>query len=127
MRKQPDPTVLRWFTTQSPQAVAITTITVAELRFGIEAMHEGKRRTALDAVVTEMLAEDFRDAILPFNAAAGEAYGALGARLRKIGEPTGQNDTMIAAIVSVADATLVTRNVRHFAACGIEVVDPFEG
>lgn len=124
-KRAPNPGVLKWFDAQPPQMQATTSITAAELHFGICSMPQGKRRAELEKTITEMLNEDFRDSVLAFDSGAAEAYGVLAAKLRQDGTPIGQSDTMIAAIVLAHEATLVTRNRRHFANCRIDVVDPF--
>ncbi len=126
IRQRPDRNVLNWFETQEPQVLSTTAITVAELRFGTNSMPAGKRRSLLDSTITTMLEEDFGENILPFDAIAAEAFGILAARLKARGTPVGQNDTMIAAIALVHEATLLTRNDKHFRQCGLGVVNPFE-
>ncbi len=125
IKQVPDQNVLDWLDHQEPQILATTAITVAELRYGTNSMPAGKRQAMLDGAITDMLEEDFRENILAFDTAAAEAFGILAARLRKQGTPVGQNDTMIAAIALVHEATLLTRNNRHFKQCGLDVVNPF--
>ena len=127
IKQSPDKNVLNWFDRQQPQILATTAITVAELRFGTNSLPQGKRRLALDKAITGMLEEDMDGNILAFDTTAAEAFGILAAKLKTRGTPVGQNDTMIAAIALVHEATLVTRNDRHFLNCGIEVVNPFVG
>ena len=125
-RDNPNQDVFEWFDRQEPQALTTTSITVAELWFGLKAMPQGKRQRQLEKSVTEMLDEDLDGNILPFDMAAAEAFGFLAARLKAQGTPVGQNDTMIAAIALSREAILVTRNDKHFINSGIEVVNPFE-
>lgn len=127
MNRAPNPKVLKWFDAQAPQMLATTSITVAELHFGLNSMAAGKRRDELEKAIAETLDEDFQNSILDFDLSAAEAYGVLAARLRRNGTPIGQSDTMIAAIALTHEATLATRNTRHFIHCGIDVVDPFSG
>lgn len=125
IKPAPDSHVLRWFDNQQPQIVATTAITAAELSFGVNALPMGKRKTALRDAITAMLEQDLEGQILPFDTAAAQAFGILAARLKASGTPIGHNDTMIAAITLVHDATLITRNSRHFENCGIEAQNPF--
>ena len=101
-REKPNQDVFEWFDCQEPQALATTSITVAELWFGLNAMPQGKRQRQLEKSVTEMLDEDLDGNILPFDMAAAEAFGFLAARLKAQGTPVGQSDTMIAAIAFFA-------------------------
>jgi toxin FitB len=73
MRGEPHPAVLAWVAAQ-PRALLYTThINQAEILYGIAALPEGRRRTALTAAATAMLAEDFADRILPFEGEGGRA------------------------------------------------------
>ena len=125
MKTQPDEGVLSWFSELSTQAIMITSITVAELRYGVAVLPNGKRRTRLDTLITEMIDEDFESSILDFNRHAGEAYGLLAAELKNKGIGVGQNDVMIASIAVVNEATLATRNEKDFEHCGINIINPF--
>jgi len=125
IKARPSRKVISWFERQSPQPLATTAITAAELWYGLNAMPEGKRRRALQEAVTDMLEKDFGGAILPFDLAAAEAFGFLAARLKALGRPAGHNDTMIAAIALSRDGVLVTRNDRHFRDSGVRIVNPF--
>ena len=87
---------------------------------------EGRRRADLAAAAEGMFAEDFAGRILPFDAAAAIAYAALFAARRQAGRPVATIDLMVAAIAGARGARVVTRNVRDFSGCGIEVIDPWQ-
>lgn len=127
MRPAPAPGVLAWFDRLGTTPLALSVITVAELRYGLACLPGSRRRAALEAALDAMLAEDFADRVLPFGMAAAEAYGELAARHRQAGRTVGQSDLMIAAIALVAGAALATRNVKDFALTGVEILDPWEG
>ena len=126
MKTTPDETVLKWFDRLPPQPVATTAITVAELYYGLASLPKGKRRDGLKKALQMTLTDDLGGLVLPFGEAAAEIYGYLAARLQKTGTPIGQSDTMIAAIILQHGGLLVTRNIRHFKHCKIDVVNPFE-
>jgi predicted nucleic acid-binding protein len=67
LRPQPSSQVLRWLASQEPVAVYITTITLAEVLYGIEVLPAGKRRSRLAAAVDKVFAEEFAGRILPFD------------------------------------------------------------
>ncbi len=125
MKKVPDVGVVAWFAGLEPQPLMITAITVAELRYGVSVLPEGKRRTQLDSAITAMIDEEFDACVLDFGRQAAEAYGILAARFRKEGIGVGQSDMMIAAIALVNEETIATRNERDFEHCGVEIVNPF--
>ena len=125
MKSFPDENVINWFGTLEPQLITITSITIAELRYGISILPHGKRREAIHMAFKEMIAEEFNNAILDFDLSAAEAYGNLAAKTRSSGITVSQSDTMIAAITSTYEATLATRNTKDFSNFGIAVVNPF--
>ena len=127
MRSEPAPRLLDWFAALLDETLALTAVTAAELRYGVLILPDGSRRRQLDRAVTAMLAEDFSGLILPFDAAAAEAYGLLAARYRRLGLRPGQSDTMIAAIALSRGAAVATRNLRDFAESGLVLHDPFAG
>ena len=124
-KPQPSPRVLEWFDGVA-EPLVLTAITVAELRYGIAALPQGKRKEALSAAVSAMLAEDFAGLVLAFDVPSAEAYGELAAHYRRSGVATGQNDVMIAAIALRHDAAIATRNTRDFAPSGVVLHNPFE-
>ncbi|QBF34235.1 type II toxin-antitoxin system VapC family toxin [Thalassococcus sp. S3] len=126
MKPRPSQAVLDWFAAQGTQRLVLSVITVAELRYGVACLPQGRRRRALDEAVTGMLDEDFEGAILPFDLAAAEAYGMMAAQARQAGRTPGQSDLMIAATALVHAASVATRNLRDFDGAGIDLYNPFE-
>ena len=100
--------VLERFDAEDPRDLVVSSITFAELRFGVE---KSRRREASRKALHEAL-----DAInvVPFDADAAETYGAVRAGLETSGRPIGPLDTLIAAHALSLDLTLVTGNVREF-------------
>jgi predicted nucleic acid-binding protein len=70
MRPEPHPKVLAWVAAQPRTLLYTTHINQIEILYGIAALPEGRRRTALAVVAEGMFAEDFAGRILPFGAAA---------------------------------------------------------
>ncbi len=120
----PSPSVLSWFEHLPAQPLATTAITAAELFYGAASLPDGKRKTDISNALEASLLE-FDGLILPFDDRAARFYGQLMAHLRRKGTSIGQSDVMIAAITLVHEGTLVTRNVRHFQPCNINIIDPF--
>ncbi|MBP2310749.1 type II toxin-antitoxin system VapC family toxin [Azospirillum soli] len=126
MRPAPSAEVLRWVAGRPATGLFTTTITQAEILFGLALLPEGRRRGDLLAVAGQMFAEDFAGRILPFDGAAAEAFAPIAAGRRRAGRPTGTFDAQIAAIARVHGATLATRNVVDFLDCGVTVVNPWQ-
>lgn len=89
-------------------AVAISTITLAELYYGVRKSARPAHHEALLVGICAPLA------ILPFDAPAAETYGRVRAVLEKDGTPIGPLDTLIAAHALSQGLTLITRNDREF-------------
>lgn len=124
IKPTPNPSVMAWFKHLSPQPLATTSITAAELSYGAAILPDGKRKQAILEALAASMAE-FKGLILPFDHVAANVYGELMAHLRQKGTPIGQSDAMIAAITARHEGQLITRNIRHFEPCGIDIINPF--
>jgi toxin FitB len=126
MRKSPAETVVQWVNRHAAKRLHVTAITQAEILHGILLLPRGKRRAAIAAAAAAMFEEDFHGRILPFGSDAAAMYAVIAAERRSAGRPISAFDAQIAAIVRANGATLATRNVRDFAGCGIDVVNPWK-
>ncbi len=125
MRREPDAAVMAWMGEQPMAGVFTTTLTQAEIFYGLALLPEGRRRDALMAAAQPMFDVDLAGRVLPFDTDAANAYPDIAAGRRKGGQPISQMDAQIAAIVRSRGARLATRNVADFADCGITVVNPW--
>lgn len=123
LRPEPDPRVLEWLSAHSSD-LAITAITVAELRYGVLRLPAGRRRDDLMAAV-DTLIETAADRTLPFDAEAAEVAGGLRAQREASGRAVSTEDTMIAAICLAGGHALATRNTRDFADTGLLLHNPW--
>ena len=73
-----------------------------------------------------MFAEDFGGRTLSFDSEAARLYAKIASARRAKGKPISPADAQIAAIVRTHNATLATRNIADFEACGIQLVNPWE-
>jgi predicted nucleic acid-binding protein len=125
LRPSPSDRVLRWLAAQQPAAVSITTITQAEVLYGIEILPPGRRRLRLAAAVEKIFAEDFQGRILPFDEDAARVFAKIVADRGAFGRPISQSDAQIAAIARSRRAAVATRNTNDFEHCGIRVINPW--
>src|SRR2546421_6005646 len=110
MRQLPDAKIIAWLDNQPRTSVWTTSVTILEVRLGLQIMAAGKRRALLPETFETVL-EKMGRRIAPFDdAAAVEAADLMAFRQRK-GRPVDLRDTMIAGIVVARHATLATRNV----------------
>ena len=125
MRRTVDPIVVAWLDAQPPESIWTTSITVFEIRFGLEIMVTGRRRRLLEDAFHSMLAEDFEGRVTPFDEAAARAAGRMAAERRRIGRSIEIRDVQIAGIAEARKASIATRNLRHFEGLGPTLVDPW--
>lgn len=126
LRAAPDAQVLAWLEAQPTSALFTTTITRAEILYGVRLLPKGRRRDKLQSVVLAILDEDFSGRTLAFGNSAADGYADIAAERKAKGRPISQSDAMIAAIVRAHGATLATRNTSAFTDCGIDLVDPWQ-
>jgi tRNA(fMet)-specific endonuclease VapC len=106
--KQKPEKVLRHFKNHSIGDIGISSITLAELRFGVEKSQQiQNNRQALEEFILPLEIADFDEK-------AAVRYGAVRAALEKAGTPVGSMDMLIGAHALSLDLTLVTNNVREF-------------
>ena len=122
-KPRPDAQVVAW-TRHSAVALAVPTIAVAEMAYGIEKLAGGRRREALFGALRRLVVE-FADRLLDFNIEAAWAYGRILATARGAGRPMAVPDAAIAAIAHANRCALATRNVKDFVTTGLELVDPW--
>jgi predicted nucleic acid-binding protein len=126
MHDRPDLNVINWLDRQPRTSVWTTSISVFEIRFGLQTMPMGKRQTSLMLVFERLLSDTIQGRIAIFDHAAAEEAAELAAA-RKIKGRSGElRDTLIAGIVLASHATLATRNVRHFEDIAGSVVNPWD-
>jgi predicted nucleic acid-binding protein len=123
-RAMPDARVLAWLDAQSAESLFLTSITLAEMRFGVAVLPEGKRRTKLTALI-DRVAELYAGRILPFEHGSAQPYAELMARSRAAGRALGLPDAYIAAIAAQHGFEVATRDAAAFEAAGVAVINPW--
>ena len=102
------PSVLARFRRERLGSISISSVTAAELAFGVAKSGSARNREALEMFLAPL-------EVLPFDASAIWHYVDLRAALERRGEPIGALDTMIAAHAMASNTILVTNNTREFA------------
>jgi len=125
MRLKPSARVLAWVARQPATELFTTSITEAEIFYGIELLTKGKRREGLLAAAEAVFSEDLAGQIFGFESDAARVFSKIAAHRRTLGRPISHADAQIAAIAQVRGAKLATRNVADFKDCGLDVVDPW--
>jgi predicted nucleic acid-binding protein len=124
MRQVPDDKVITWLNEQPRTSVWTTSVTVLEIRLGLEIMATGRRKSSL-LKTFEIVLEKMSHRIAPFDEDAATQAADLMASRRRRGRPVELRDTMIAGIVVSHRATLATRNAVHFEDLSVPIVNPW--
>lgn len=124
-RPAPSPKVLAWLDAIDEDRAFISVASIAELRRGIALLDDGRRRAALAAWLAHDLPARFAGRILPIDHAVAERWGDLMAQSRRTGVALSVMDGFFAASALASNLTLVTRNVKDFAAFGIPLHNPW--
>ena len=126
LKPQPNPVVLDWLNAQAPQTLYLTSITVAELLAGVDAMPTGQKRDKLRLAILEQILPLFEGRVLPFDLAAAQAFAPVNTQARLSGHPIGFADGAIAAISAAHGFILATRNVNDFKGANIALINPWD-
>jgi predicted nucleic acid-binding protein len=124
MRNPPDAKVVDWLDLQPSTSIWTSSVTVLEVRFGLEIMPAGKRQASLIQTF-EMILEKIDHRVAPFNFVAAQEAASLMAQRQKRGRPGELRDTMIAGIVLAHRASLATGNTAHFLDFAAKVINPW--
>ena len=127
MKPEASGAVVGWIAGQARSELFTSVITLGEIIYGLEIMPVGKRRAMRFQLADEMFGIDFADRILSFDAAAARAFAVIAATRRRAGRPIAMPDAQIAAIARANRMAVATRNVDDFAACGVDLINPWEG
>lgn len=125
-RQQPDTQVDIWFKAVSPSGLFVTAVSKTESLVGLAMMPEGKRKQLLHTIMYSFFEERLQNPILVFGGREAEFFAELVSHRRSIGRPIGEFDAQIAAIARSNSFAVVTRNVRDFEDCNIEIVNPWD-
>jgi predicted nucleic acid-binding protein len=126
-KPSPDPNCEAWLGANTDNCF-VSTITLAELRWGIERLPEGKRKSAMEKHF-EFLMEDYRGRFCEFDGPTAFEWGRYAAELETAyGQDWWKHfdfrDTQIAAIARQYGLAVATRNGKHFPFCSC--LDPFD-
>jgi hypothetical protein len=122
-RRAPNPRVAAWFRNVPDTALHLSVLTLGELRKGVEALADARRKERLRVWLENDLAEWFGDRLLPVSAGVADLWGRL---LAQAGRPVPAIDSLLAATALHHGLRMVTRNERDFVFQGLDVVNPWE-
>jgi|APCry1669190591_1035303.scaffolds.fasta_scaffold79949_1 predicted nucleic acid-binding protein len=117
--------VLAWMDAQIVETLYLSTISLAELRFGIAALPDGKRRETLNTILEKKVLPVFAGRILSFDDPASQSYATIRSKARAVGLAIAPADGFIAAIAADRGFAVATRDASPFDAAGIRVINPW--
>lgn len=126
MKPAPNASVQNWLNNEASEGLYISTVTLAELLFGIAALPTGKRKNMLEQTLSG-LTELFRDRILSFDIEAARYYASLAVLARKNGRGFPTPYGYIAAIAASRKFTVASRDTAPYEAAGVSVINPWNG
>lgn len=124
LQPQPSARVLRWFSPHAYGQLVTTAVTVAELRFGAESMPDSAQRERKHAAIDSFLT--LISDVLVMDGDAADNAGRINGHRKRHGRTMSASDSYIAGICAAHDATLATRNIKHFVKTGIDLVNPWD-
>lgn len=125
MKPEPHPAVRAWLNAQAAQTLYLSSVTLAELLFGIAALPAGKRKDML-AKALDGLLELFRGRVLPFDTDAARHYAELAVMARTGGRGFPTPDGYIAAIAASRGFIVASRDTAPYEAANVTVINPWE-
>lgn len=125
MKPEPSEMVLDWIRGKEQNHLAISTITMAEIAYGLGRLPQGKRREDLQGRFERLIDQGFHDRVFEFSAKPALLYGELCNTRLNQGLHVDAFDMMIAAIARVNDCAIATRNTGDFQACSLKLINPF--
>jgi predicted nucleic acid-binding protein len=124
MKPEPHPSVRDWLDAQAAETLFLSSVTIAELMFGIGTLLKGKRKDNLAAALDGAL-KLFDARILSFDTEAARRYAETAVRARRAGKGFPTPDGYIAAIAAAHGFAVASRDTSAFTAAGLTVIDPW--
>ena len=125
MKPEPHTAVRAWLNDQAAETLFLSSVTLAELLFGIASLPAGKRKDML-AKALDGLMGLFRDRVLPFDADAARRYAELAAAAKAGGRGFPTPDGYIAAIAASRGFIVASRDTAPYEAAGVSVINPWK-
>jgi predicted nucleic acid-binding protein len=125
MKPEPHPAVRAWLNDQASETLYLSSVTVAELLFGIGSLPVGKCRDML-AQTLDGLMRLFRDRVLPFDIDAARRHAELAVTAKVAGRGFPTPDGYIAAIAASRGFIVASRDTAPYEAASVTVINPWE-
>jgi len=126
MRSLPSQQLVNWLNQQSAPECFISSITLAEIEYGMTTLPSGSRRDSLLMKFNQFIAQGFDERVLVFDAQSAVYFARVMLLRKQQGRPISFQDGQIAAIALQHGLPLATRNTKDFEGVGLVLVNPFD-
>ena len=124
-KTKPNPNVKAWSDAQTPHALYLSTVTLAEIRYGIERQRDARLQEELNVWLDQILRPWFRGRILALDEEVILEWRRMVEVGRKQGVVFSHPDAFIAATACVHGLAVCTRDESGFRRTGVSVVNPW--
>ncbi|HEX2081624.1 MAG TPA: type II toxin-antitoxin system VapC family toxin [Longimicrobium sp.] len=124
-RDRPDAGVQEWIKDQPEQELAVSVLSLGEIRRGFLLLPDGRKESRLIDWLQQTLAEQFDGRVLSVDEPIAMEWGRLTAEGKRKGRRIPEIDALLVATAVVRDLVLVSRNERHLAGWGPHVINPW--
>jgi toxin FitB len=125
VKPRPNFGVMEWLATTDEDRLFLSVVTLAELRYGVERLPNGRKRAQLQEWLETELIERFEGRMVVIDESIATMWGELLARADAAGRPLGAMDGFLAATALVHQMSMVTRNEADFSAIAIKTFNPW--
>lgn len=126
VKRKPSAQVTEWVAAQEEWDLCLSVLTIGELVKGVHRLTDAARKRRLSTWISRDVIQRFEGRVLPVSVEVSDCWGRLTAQKESAGAPLPVIDGLIAATAMVHHLVVVTRNTRHLAAAGAQVVNPWE-
>jgi predicted nucleic acid-binding protein len=126
VKPRPEPSVTAWIEGTDESLLYLSVLTLGEIRRGIAALPQSRRRAALEAWLDKDLRARFEGRILVIDYEVADRWGLLSAAARNSGIALPVIDGLLAATALEHNLTLVTRDTGQIPTMGVAVFNPWQ-
>jgi predicted nucleic acid-binding protein len=126
VRINPEPRVMAWIEAADESLLYLSVLTLGEIRKGLAALSQGKRRTQLETWLDVELRARFSGKTLPVDTHVADRWGWLAATAKRAGKPLAVIDGLLAATALHHNLALVSRNTSDFAHLAVPLLNPWQ-
>jgi len=126
VRKKPSSQVTEWVTAQEERDLCLSVLTIGELVKGVHRLTDASRKRSLSTWISRDVMQRFGGRVLPVSVEMADCWGRLTAQRETAGAPLPVVDGLIAATAMIHHLAVVTRNISHMAAAGVQLLNPCE-